>query len=43
MGDFDFIIDLDDVPTGSYRVVLFEESAKDGSILHELIIPVEVN
>lgn len=42
-GDFDFIIDLDDVPTGSYRVVLFEESAKDGSILHELIIPVEVN
>lgn len=42
-GEFEIIIDLTGVETGDYRVVLYESSAQDGSILHELIIPVHVN
>lgn len=41
-GEFEITFDLDGVPDGSYRVVLFEESAEDGSIVNELIIPVQV-
>lgn len=41
-GEFEIVIELEDIPEGLYRVVLFEESAKDGSIVHELLIPVEV-
>ncbi len=39
-GDFEIAIDLENAVGGSARVVLFEASAKDGSRLHELIIPV---
>ncbi|WP_280770847.1 Gmad2 immunoglobulin-like domain-containing protein [Salipaludibacillus daqingensis] len=41
-GEFEIVIELDDVVDYSGRVILFEESAKDGSKLHELIIPVYV-
>lgn len=41
-GEFEIVIDLDKVPSGSARVILYEESAKDGSRLHELQIPVTV-
>jgi len=41
-GEFAIEIGLDDAVSGSARVVLYEESAKDGSRLNELIIPVIV-
>lgn len=41
-GEFEITINLADATDGLYRIVLYEESAKDGSILHELIIPVQV-
>lgn len=41
-GEFEITINLDNVTDGLYRIVLFEESAKDGSIINELIIPVHV-
>jgi hypothetical protein len=41
-GEFEIIIELDDVANYSGRVILFEESAKDGSRLNELKIPVNV-
>lgn len=41
-GEFEIVIDLDKIPSGSARVILYEESAKDGSRLHELQIPVNV-
>lgn len=41
-GEFEIIIDFDDVANYSGRVILFEESAKDGSRLNELHIPITV-
>lgn len=41
-GEFEIVIDLDKIPSGSARVILYEESAKGGSRLHELQIPVNV-
>lgn len=41
-GEFEFTINLDNATAGLYRIVIYEESAKDGSILNELIIPVQV-
>lgn len=41
-GEFEIIIELDTVANYSGRVILFEESAKDGSRINELQIPVEV-
>ena len=43
-GDFEIIIELDDVDVANYSgtVILFEESAKDGSRINELQIPVKV-
>ena len=42
-GEFEITIDLSTATDGLYRIVLYEESAKDGSTLHELIIPVQVS
>lgn len=41
-GEFEFTIKLDEERNYSGRVVIYEESAKDGSRLHELLIPVNV-
>ncbi len=41
-GEFEIIIELDDVADYSGRIFLFEESAKDGSRINELKIPVNV-
>jgi hypothetical protein len=41
-GEFEIIIELDDAADYSGRVILFEESAKDGSRINELKIPVNV-
>ncbi len=41
-GEFEIIIELDDESDYSGRVILFEESAKDGSRINELKIPVHV-
>ena len=41
-GEFEIIIELDDVVDYSGRVFLFEESAKDGSRINSLAIPVDV-
>ncbi len=41
-GEFEIIIKLDKVANNSGRVILFEESAKDGSRINELQIPVKV-
>ncbi len=41
-GEFEIVIELDDAVNYSGRVILFEESAKDGSRMNELIIPVNV-
>jgi hypothetical protein len=41
-GEFEIIIELDDATDYSGRVILFEESAKDGSRINELKIPVNV-
>ncbi|MDD4752731.1 MAG: Gmad2 immunoglobulin-like domain-containing protein [Desulfitobacteriaceae bacterium] len=41
-GEFEIIIELDDVADYSGTVILFEESAKDGSRINELKIPVHV-
>ncbi|OIJ09298.1 hypothetical protein BKP35_16640 [Anaerobacillus arseniciselenatis] len=41
-GEFEIIIELDDVTNYSGRVILYEESAKDGSRINELKIPVNV-
>ncbi len=41
-GEFEIIIELEEKINGSCRVILFEESAKDGSRMHELQIPVTV-
>ncbi|MFA5536453.1 MAG: Gmad2 immunoglobulin-like domain-containing protein [Bacillota bacterium] len=41
-GEFEIVIGLDDAVDGSASVVLYEASAKDGSRLNELIIPVNV-
>lgn len=41
--EFEIVIDVDELTEGTYRVVLFEESAEDGSIMHELIIPVQLS
>lgn len=42
-GEFEIIIDLDQVTnnTGTGTVILYEESAKDGSRLHEIYLPVK--
>ena len=42
-GEFEIIINLSTATDGNYRIVLYEESAKDGSNLNELIIPVQVS
>ncbi len=42
-GEFELTINLANAIDGHYSIVLYEESAKDGSILHELIIPVQVS
>ncbi|TCT16086.1 sporulation and spore germination protein [Natranaerovirga pectinivora] len=39
-GEFEIIIDLDEIDFNSGSIILYEESAKDGSRLHELVIPV---
>jgi hypothetical protein len=41
-GEFEIVIDLDKLASGPVRVILYEESAKDGSRLHELLIPLNV-
>lgn len=41
-GEFEIIIEFDDVVNDSGFVILFEESAKDGSRINELQIPVKV-
>lgn len=41
-GEFEIIIELDNAANYSGRVILFEESAKDGSRINELKIPVNV-
>ena len=41
-GEFEIVIDLDDAVDYSGRVILYEESAKDGSRINELKIPVNV-
>jgi len=41
-GEFEIIIEIDEVTNYSGRVILYEESAKDGSRLHELQIPVSI-
>ncbi|WP_078427423.1 Gmad2 immunoglobulin-like domain-containing protein [Alkalihalobacterium alkalinitrilicum] len=41
-GEFEIIIEFDEVANQSGRVILFEESAKDGSRINELQIPVKV-
>ena len=41
-GEFEIILDLDKVPNGPARVIIYEESAKDGSRLHELQIPITI-
>ncbi|QNO14068.1 GerMN domain-containing protein [Alkalicella caledoniensis] len=41
-GEFEIVIDLDGLPSGTARVILYEESAKDGSRLHEIQIPVVI-
>lgn len=41
-GEFTITIPLDDAINGEHKIILYEESAKDGSRLHELIIPVKV-
>lgn len=42
-GEFEFTINLENAPEGLYKVVLFEISAKDSSVVNELIIPVQVS
>jgi len=41
-GEFEITIELDDAANYSGRVILYEESAKDGSRINELKIPVNV-
>lgn len=41
-GEFEITIKLDDERNYSGRVILYEESAKDGSRMHELFIPVNI-
>ncbi|MFA5528665.1 MAG: Gmad2 immunoglobulin-like domain-containing protein [Peptostreptococcales bacterium] len=41
-GDFEITIEFDEVANDTGTIILYEESAKDGSRLHELIIPVTV-
>ena len=41
-GAFEFTISLDNAPDGIYKIVLYEKSAKDGKIVNELIIPIQV-
>ncbi|MEC5424841.1 Gmad2 immunoglobulin-like domain-containing protein [Virgibacillus sp. C22-A2] len=41
-GEFEIIIEFDEVANYSGRVILFEESAKDGSRINELQIPIQV-
>jgi len=41
-GEFEIVIEIDELTTGSATVILYEESAKDGSRLHELQIPVKI-
>lgn len=42
-GEFEITINLNAATEGHYRIVLYEESAKDGSNLNELIIPLQVS
>lgn len=42
-GAFEFTISLDNAPDGIYKIVLYEKSAKDGKIVNELIIPIQVS
>lgn len=42
-GEFEFTVNIDGAIDGSASVILFEVSAKDGSRIHELIIPVTIN
>ncbi|MBU9713025.1 Gmad2 immunoglobulin-like domain-containing protein [Evansella tamaricis] len=41
-GEFEIIIDIDKVSNNSLTLILFEESAKDGSRMNELMIPIKV-
>lgn len=41
-GEFEIIIDFDSVANNSATLILFTESAKDGSRMHELMIPLTV-
>jgi len=41
-GEFELIIDVAEVPNGSVTLFLFEESAKDGSKINKVIIPLTV-
>lgn len=41
-GEFEIVIDLENAANGAGTVILYEESAKDGSRLHELQIPVTI-
>lgn len=41
-GEFEITIGLENAVNGSARVIIYEESAKDGSRLNELIIPIIV-
>ncbi|MFD1927898.1 Gmad2 immunoglobulin-like domain-containing protein [Sporosarcina siberiensis] len=42
-GVFEFTVNIENAPEGLYKILLFEKSAKDGSIINELMIPVEVS
>ena len=42
MGEFEIVIEVDDVAGNIGTIILYEESAKDGSRLHELQIPVTI-
>ncbi|WP_249870498.1 Gmad2 immunoglobulin-like domain-containing protein [Oceanobacillus saliphilus] len=41
-GEFEIIIEFDELSNNSGSIILFEESAEDGSRVNELIIPVTV-
>lgn len=42
-GEFEITVNIENAPNGLYRIILFEKSAKDGSVINELIIPVEIS
>ena len=39
-GEFEIVIDIAELPSGRYMVILYEESAEDGSRLHDAFLPI---